>query len=113
MKIIFIGDPNDNNSGAHGKDGKENKTITLHGVTFEKDEETEVSEAVAAKLGGHSHFAVTECEEDEPFDISKASKTDLIAFAKDSSIDVDSSAKVADLRDVIKTALETGDSGEE
>lgn len=56
MKLTFIGDPNDNNAGPRGKDGVEDKTITICGVKFKKDEITEVSEEVYKRLKGNSHF---------------------------------------------------------
>lgn len=56
MKLEFIGDPNDNFSGAYGRDGQEDKTITLCGVTFTKNKAVEVDSKVFSKLKDHSHF---------------------------------------------------------
>lgn len=58
MKLTFIGDPNDNDSGPYGRDGVEDKTIVKFGVKFKKGEAVEVSKEVFDKLQGNSHFKV-------------------------------------------------------
>lgn len=54
MKAKFIGDPNDGFSGP--------ASIEVGGQAFAKDQWAPVSDALGAKLKGHSHFEVGEDE---------------------------------------------------
>jgi len=113
MKARFKGDPNDNWSGP--------AVLPTYGVDFIKGEWMPVSDEVAVKLAGHSHFDVEGAA--DPFDHDGDGKpggsmpgdegylyslkvAELKALAEDRGVDLGDATKKADIIAALELAAE-------
>jgi hypothetical protein len=98
-KIVLLHDPRNEDFEAKHiptiDERKESNKAVLELMKKQKDEIAELKKELAAKNAGKT-------EEDPIFDVEKAVKADLIAFAGINEIDLGESLKVEEIRTVVK-----------
>ena len=106
MRARFIGDPRDNWGGP--------ELLPWLGVTFRKGEWIEVSDEVAGRLSGHSHFEVEAADEAIPPDADPITdwrtldKAALDAYAAALGVKLDRRRSLENMQADFEAALNAG-----